>query len=80
MKPLEAIQSGHTRDQEKQLFLAGERVQPGLYRNVVTEREYLIEREDALPATCDGQVACYALVHHVMAEGTRAPADGVHTA
>ena len=39
MKSLKAIQSGHTRDQEEQLFLAGERVQPGEYRNVVTERE-----------------------------------------
>ena len=48
---------------DDELFLAGERVRPGTYRQVGGMREVLLEQEDFLPASLDGRVACYMLVH-----------------
>jgi hypothetical protein len=45
------------------LFLAGEKVRPGVYRQIGGEREVRLEREDILPASLDGRVACYMRVH-----------------
>jgi hypothetical protein len=42
------------------LYLAGERVPAGTYREVDTGREIRLEREDYLPASLDGRVAAYA--------------------
>ncbi len=42
-----------------ELLLAGQRVLPGLYREVETGRLVLMEKEDRLPASLDGRVACY---------------------
>ena len=50
------------RDLDEQLFLAGERVRPGMYRQVGGVRQVLLEQEDFLPASLDGRVACYTLV------------------
>ena len=44
------------------LFLAGEKVRPGIYRQIGGEREVKLEREDFLPASLDGRVACYTCV------------------
>lgn len=41
------------------LFLAGERVLPGTYRQVGGMREVQLNHEDFLPASLDGRVACY---------------------
>jgi hypothetical protein len=42
------------------LFLAGQRVSPGKYREVGgNRREINIDNEDVLPASLDGRVACY---------------------
>ena len=41
------------------LFLAGERVAPGLYCQIDGAREVRLQREDTLPASLDGRVACY---------------------
>ncbi len=49
--------------QNKELFLAGERVRPGRYREVGTGRELHLDKEDILPASLDGRVACYMLVN-----------------
>jgi hypothetical protein len=46
----------------EELFLAGERVSPGLYRQIDREREIHLPSEDHLPASLDGQVACYVRV------------------
>lgn len=43
----------------EQLFIAGERVLPGIYRQVGGNREIRLESEDFLPASLDGTVACY---------------------
>lgn len=42
-----------------EVYLAGERVLPGLYKQIGGSRVVTLEREDTLPATCDGKVACY---------------------
>ncbi|HLK59217.1 MAG TPA: hypothetical protein VKU00_21835 [Chthonomonadaceae bacterium] len=47
----------------EELFLAGERVRPGTYRQIGGNREILIENEDVLPASLDGRVACYMRVY-----------------
>jgi hypothetical protein len=47
-----------------ELFLAGERVPSGIYRQIGSGREVLLERDDdVLPASLDGRVACYMRVH-----------------
>ena len=51
------------RDLDNDLFLAGERVRPGTYRQVGGGRQVLVEQEDFLPASLDGRVACYMLVN-----------------
>ena len=47
----------------EELFLAGERVPPGLYRQLDSKREIHLTSEDYLPASLDGHVACYVRVH-----------------
>ncbi|HLK57526.1 MAG TPA: hypothetical protein VKU00_13245 [Chthonomonadaceae bacterium] len=42
-----------------ELFLAGEYVLAGIYRQVDSHREILLEEEGYLPASLDGKVACY---------------------
>jgi hypothetical protein len=48
---------------DEELFLAGERVRPGIYRQIGGAREVLVEKEDFLPASLDGRVACYMRVN-----------------
>lgn len=45
-----------------ELFLAGERVPSGVYRQVGGGREIRLDHEDYLPASLDGHVACYMRV------------------
>jgi len=40
-------------------YVAGQKVAPGRYHLVGSQREVSIESEDVLPATCDGRVATY---------------------
>lgn len=47
-----------------ELYLAGEKVLPGIYRQVGGGREIRLEKEDFLPASLDGRVACYQRVQH----------------
>ncbi len=47
-----------------EVFLAGERVAPGLYRQIGGWREICLDQEDVLPASLDGRVACYERVQH----------------
>jgi hypothetical protein len=57
----------------EELFLAGERVLPGIYRQVGGGREIRLDEEDFLPASLDGRVACYMRVKNTwgqMAEQT----------
>ncbi len=42
-----------------EIFLAGEIVAPGLYRQIGGMREIAVDRHDYLPASLDGRVACY---------------------
>ncbi|MCS6777291.1 MAG: hypothetical protein RMJ43_00110 [Chloroherpetonaceae bacterium] len=48
----------------EELFLAGEKVLPGVYRQIGGGREVRLDREDFLPASLDGRVACYMRVKH----------------
>jgi len=50
------------RELDDELFLAGEKVRPGTYRQVGGVRQVLLEQEDFLPASLDGRVACYTRV------------------
>ena len=45
-----------------ELYLAGERVPPGIYRDIESRREICFDCEDFLPASLDGRVACYEFV------------------
>jgi hypothetical protein len=42
-----------------ELFLAGERVPPGTYKQIGSSDQIRLDREDFLPASLDGRVACY---------------------
>ena len=44
---------------EGNLFIAGEVVPPGRYRLIGSGRMIDLPREEMLPATMDGRVACY---------------------
>ncbi|HZO91797.1 MAG TPA: hypothetical protein VFB38_26000 [Chthonomonadaceae bacterium] len=52
----------------EELFLAGEKVRPGIYRQVGGGREVHLEQEDFLPASLDGRVACYKRVKNTWAQ------------
>jgi hypothetical protein len=41
------------------VFLAGETVPPGRYRQIGTHRIVNLDSEQSLPSTLDGRVACY---------------------
>lgn len=59
----------------EELFLAGEKVLPGTYRQVGGGREVRLEKEDVLPASLDGRVACYQRVSYTWAQiSERTPA------
>ena len=51
------------------LYLAGERVPPGVYREISSRREVRLEREDYLPASLNGRVACYQRISFVHRDG-----------
>lgn len=42
-----------------EIYLAGERVPAGLYKQIGSTREVRLSHEDFLPASFDGRVACY---------------------
>lgn len=42
-----------------EIYLAGERVPAGLYKQIGSKREVRLTHEDYLPASYDGRVACY---------------------
>lgn len=52
----------------EELFLAGERVAPGVYRQVGSDRVIRLEKEDVLPASCDGHVACYVRIQNLWSQ------------
>lgn len=55
----------------EEVYLAGEKVLPGTYRQIGSVREIRLESEDVLPASLDGRVACYMRIHHTWAQMTR---------
>lgn len=50
-------------EQDEPLYLAGDRVRPGVYRRIDGHIEVVLENEDFLPASLDGRVACYRRVY-----------------
>jgi hypothetical protein len=61
----------------QEIYLAGERVRPGLYRQVGSPREIRLDREDNLPASMDGRVACYVRIDHTWAQIQQAAPSGM---
>lgn len=50
---------------DEEFYLAGQKVLPGLYRQIGGGgREVRLEKEDFLPASLDGRVACYMRVNN----------------
>lgn len=47
-----------------ELYLAGERVPRGTYKQLGSNRQLVLEQDDTLPATMDGRVACYVRMDH----------------
>jgi hypothetical protein len=58
----------------EELYLAGERVPSGLYKQIGTSREVNLMQEDFLPASLDGRVACYMRVQNQWSELTQSHA------
>jgi hypothetical protein len=63
--------SQNHRELDDELFLAGEKVRPGMYRQVGGARQILLEQEDFLPASLDGRVACYTRVNETWEQMSR---------
>lgn len=53
---------------DEEVYLAGEKVLPGRYKQMGGVREVLLEAEDILPASLDGQVAVYMRVNQTWGE------------
>lgn len=51
-----------------ELYLAGERVPSGVYKQIGTSREVNLAQEDFLPASLDGRVACYMRISNAWAQ------------
>ena len=51
------------RELDDEFFLAGEKVRPGKYRQIGGGRQVTLDKEDFLPASLDGTVACYTRMH-----------------
>ncbi|HZT43264.1 MAG TPA: hypothetical protein VFA07_13930 [Chthonomonadaceae bacterium] len=47
-----------------EVYLAGERVPSGNYRQIGTRRRIFLPHEDYLPASLDGRVAVYERIDH----------------
>ena len=55
-------------ESENTLYLAGERVAAGFYRQLDVKVTIHLEQDDFLPASLDGHVACYVRtdpIHHL---------------
>ncbi|HLV82004.1 MAG TPA: hypothetical protein VKT32_17070 [Chthonomonadaceae bacterium] len=50
--------------QLEEVYLAGEWVAAGAYRQIGTNRQVILTEADFLPASLDGRVACYELMEH----------------
>lgn len=48
-----------------ELYLAGERVPAGVYREIDTRREVRLDEDDFLPASLDGHAAAYICVQYL---------------
>ena len=57
-----------------ELYLAGERVPSGLYREIGTGRLVQLDEEDTLPASLDGRVATYVCMRYTWHEHAQAHA------
>lgn len=52
----------------ERLYFAGERVPPGLYKQVESSHQVSLETEEFLPADMDGHVTVYVRVQHTWAQ------------
>ena len=47
-----------------EIYLAGEKVPSGVYKQLGGGREIKLDKEDFLPASLDGRVACYMRIYN----------------
>ena len=47
-----------------ELYIAGEHVPSGLYRDIDTRREVRLDQDGMLPASLDGRIAAYVCVEY----------------
>ena len=59
------------RELDDELFLAGEKVRPGMYRQIGGARHVVLDHEDFLPASLDGRVACYTRAYETWGQMSR---------
>lgn len=55
---------------DEEIILAGRRTAPGRYRELGSGRLIELDKEDTLPASLDGRVACYVKVNYVWGQWT----------
>ena len=55
--------------EEEEIYLAGARAAAGRYRELGSGRVVQLDRDDTLPATLDGRVACYIRVARTWGQG-----------
>jgi hypothetical protein len=56
-----------------EVYIAGQRVAPGTYRELGTLRSIFLDKEDTLPASLNGRVAAYIRQPMTFAEMQRIP-------
>ena len=61
----------HNEQPVDEVYLAGECAPPGLYKQLGKGRLIDLHREDFLPATLDGRVACYVRLEHTWGQIVR---------
>jgi hypothetical protein len=66
--------------EEEPLYVAAERVSPGIYQEVESLRRVLMKEEGVLPASFDGRVACYQRICPLLPASSPAESDCVLTA
>jgi hypothetical protein len=64
----------------KELFLTGELVRSGMYKQIGIERSIHLDKDDVLPASQDGRIACYMRIENSwsLLDGGWTPAPSTH--
>ncbi|HLK60475.1 MAG TPA: hypothetical protein VKU00_28190 [Chthonomonadaceae bacterium] len=58
-----------------ELYLAGQCVPAGIYREIGTGREIRLEEEDILPGSLDGRIAAYVCIRYTWGQHLQRSAE-----